>query len=151
MHSDPQLVERVARLIEGRGLKPRVMFGGAAFFLGGTMCVGIWHDDLIVRVGVDASAHALPDEHAKVMDLTGRAMRGWLQVAPAGCETAAQLGDWIDLAIDFVGTLPAKPAKPTKTAAKAAKKKPASKTSPKKKTTKKKTTRRKSPRKKASP
>lgn len=143
MHSDPQLVERIARLLDGRGLEPRVMFGGAAFFLDGNMCVGVWHDDLIVRVGVDAAAQVLPDEHAKVMDLTGRAMRGWLQIAPAGCETDALLRDWIDLAIDFVGTLPRKPAK------KVAKNKPAKNTTAK--IVKKKATRRRPTRKKASP
>lgn len=110
MHSDPKLVERLKALLDGRGLEQRTMFGGVCFFLDGNMCVGVWHSDLIARIGIDAAEDFVGDEHARVMDLTGRPMRGWMQIEPAGTETDHDINDWIDLAVDFVSTMPKKPA-----------------------------------------
>jgi TfoX/Sxy family transcriptional regulator of competence genes len=109
MHSDPKLVERLTTLLEGRGLEQRTMFGGICFFLNGNMCVGVWHSDLIARIGIDAAEDFVGDEHARAMDLTGRPMRGWMQIEPAGTESDPAISDWIDLAVDFVSTLPQKP------------------------------------------
>ncbi|MBX2853236.1 MAG: TfoX/Sxy family protein [Phycisphaeraceae bacterium] len=108
MHSDPKLVERLEALLDGRGLEQRTMFGGICFFLNGNMCVGVWHNDLIARIGVDAAEEFVGDEHAKVMDLTGKPMRGWMQIEPPGIESERSINDWIDLAVDFVSTLPKK-------------------------------------------
>ena len=41
-------------------------------------------------------------------DITGRAMRGWVLVEPAGIADDEQLNAWIQRAVKFVGTLPAK-------------------------------------------
>lgn len=87
------------------------MFGGICFFLNGNMCVGVWHDDLIARVGIDAAEAFVGDEYARGMDLTGKPMRGWMQIEPPGIETDRAITDWIDLAIDFVSTLPKKSTK----------------------------------------
>jgi hypothetical protein len=35
-------------------------------------------------------------------------MQGWILVKPAGLKTDAQLGKWIDVAVKFAVTLPAK-------------------------------------------
>ena len=110
MHSDPELVKRLEHLLDGRGLEQRTMFGGICFFLNGNMCVGVWHSDLIARVGVEAAEQFVDDEHARTMDLTGRPMRGWMQIEPPGTATDRSVTDWIDLAIDFVSTLPKKTA-----------------------------------------
>lgn len=115
MHSDPKLLERLAVILDGHGLEQRYMFGGIGFFLNGNMCLGVWHNDLIARVGEDAASHyATVEEHARLMDLTGRPMRAWLQIEPPGCETDVQIKDWCDLAIEFVSTLPKKPKAPKK-------------------------------------
>jgi len=42
------------------------------------------------------------------MDFTGKPMRGYVFVAPAGFRTSASLRKWIDAGRDFVGGLPDK-------------------------------------------
>lgn len=115
MHSDPGLVARVRdRLARTRGVTERTMFGGIAFFLDGNIVAGVWHEDLIARVGPEASATALAEPHVRPFDITGRAMTAWVMVGPDGIDTERQLADWLDRAVAFVVTLPAKPLSPPK-------------------------------------
>lgn len=108
MHSDPGLVARVRdRLGRTRGVTEKVMFGGVAFFLDGNIVAGVWHDDLIARLGPDAAA-ALDEPHVRPFDVTGRPMTNWVMVSPDGIDTERQLADWLDRALEFVATLPAK-------------------------------------------
>ncbi|MEM7627067.1 MAG: TfoX/Sxy family protein [Planctomycetota bacterium] len=108
MHSDPKLTERLCRLTEPRGLEERRMFGGAAFFFRGNMCVGVYHQQLMLRLGEDRTERALKRKHVTPMNLTGKVMRGWATVDPPGTARKAQLETWVDLALEFVQTLPAK-------------------------------------------
>lgn len=114
MHSDPKLTERIRLSTKGGPLKERVMFGGVAFFLNGNMCVGVYHKDLILRIGEDQAEPALKKPHVSPMDITGRPMRGWVMVTPDGCKTRHQLDGWIARAQKFVGELPAKKTKATR-------------------------------------
>ena len=84
------------------------MFGGIAFLLRGNMLVGVWNDSLIVRLGPDEGDKALREPHVVPFDVTGRPMKGWVMVEPDGLDTDTQLRDWIDRAVSFVRTLPAK-------------------------------------------
>ena len=65
-------------------------------------------DSLIVRLGPDEGVEALLEPHVKEFDITGRAMKGWVLVEPEGIEGDEQLGGWIQRAVKFVKTLPAK-------------------------------------------
>lgn len=84
------------------------MFGGVGFLLDGNMLVGVWQDSLIARLGPEQADEALGQPHVREFDITGRAMKGWVMVEPEGMEDDSQLADWIERAIDFVATLPAK-------------------------------------------
>jgi len=42
------------------------------------------------------------------MEMGGRSMEGYVRVAPEGTATDADLRGWLDLALAFVSTLPAK-------------------------------------------
>ncbi len=84
------------------------MFGGVGFLLNGNMCVGVWKDSLIARVGPDQYTDALQRPFAGEFDITGRAMKGWVLIAPEGVDADDQLTDWIQLALAFARTLPAK-------------------------------------------
>lgn len=108
MHSDPKLTERLRAIAENGPLKERVMFGGVAFFLNGNMCVGVYHKDLILRIGEEQAAQALEKPHVTPMDITGKPMRGWVKVAPAGCNTKHRIDAWIEMAQHFASTLPPK-------------------------------------------
>ena len=86
----------------------RRMFGGLAFMHDGHMAIGIAGDALMVRVGPEAYAHALQRPHARVMDFTGKPMKGYVFVDPPGFARDADLQAWITMALQFVRSLPAK-------------------------------------------
>ncbi len=109
MAYDEQLAERVRPLMRRRkGFSEKKMFGGVGFLLSGNMCVGVWKEFLILRLGLENYETALSDPDTREFDITGRAMRGWVMVEPAGVEVEADLIDWISQAVKFVRTLPAK-------------------------------------------
>jgi TfoX/Sxy family transcriptional regulator of competence genes len=114
MAYDEKLADRVRQAMRGPGVTEREMFGGIGFMLGGRMCVGVIGKDLVVRVGDEGHDRAVARPHARPMDFTGRPMRGFVYVAPAGVRTASQLSSWVREATAFASTLPAKKAKPRK-------------------------------------
>jgi hypothetical protein len=96
------------RLARRRNVEEKKMFGGVGFLLNGNMLVGVWKDSLIVRLGPDDGEEALKEPHVKEFDITGRPMKGWVLVGPEGVTGDDQLSGWIQRAVKFVGTLPAK-------------------------------------------
>jgi TfoX/Sxy family transcriptional regulator of competence genes len=101
--------ERVRQLLGSRpGITEKTMFGGVGFLLYGNMCVGVWRDSLILRIGKDAWQDALQEEFVHEFDITGRSMTGWVMVEEEGFDTDTQLSDRIAAAMQFVTTLPPK-------------------------------------------
>ena len=94
MAYDEHLGERIARVLDGTpGITARQMFGGICFMVGGKMACGVVKNDLMIRLEADEGDRALGDPHVRLMDFTGRPMRGFLYVAPTGVKTeAAQVG-----------------------------------------------------------
>jgi hypothetical protein len=72
------------------------------------MLVGVWKDSLIVRLAPDEGEEALREPHVREFDITGRPMKGWVLVGSEGVEDDEQLSAWIQRAMKFVRTLPAK-------------------------------------------
>ena len=109
MAYDEALAARVrARLAGARGLSERRMFGGLCFLVNGHMCAGVVGATLMLRVGPERYAEALARPHAREMDFTGRPLKGMVYVDPPGIAGAAALGRWLDLALAFVRSQPAK-------------------------------------------
>ena len=84
------------------------MFGGIGFLLNGNICCGAWKEFLILRLGEDAARQVLTEPHARPFDITGRPMRGWAMVEPAGWQNDARLRRWVAWAAEFTQMLPAK-------------------------------------------
>jgi len=78
------------------------MFGGLAFMVNGHMCCGIVGNDLVVRTGPDRFSEAIRQPHARPMDFTGRPMKGFVYVAPAGYRSDLDLRSWTRRGLDFV-------------------------------------------------
>jgi hypothetical protein len=107
--SDPKLVSRLEKLLEGRpDVVPRTMFGGVCFTLNGNVCLGVYKDQLIVRSGERQARGLLTRTHVRPMDITGKPMKGWIMVAPAGIASKRVLEGYVDAALEFVSALPAK-------------------------------------------
>ena len=113
MAFDESLAARIREaLARKKGVEEKKMFGGVGFLLGGNILVGVWKDSLIARLGPDNHDDALLEPHVREFDITGRAMKGWVLVAPQGVEDDDQLSVWIQRAVKFVGELPAKQEEP---------------------------------------
>lgn len=109
MAFDETLAARIRQaLARKQGVEEKKMFGGVGFLLHGHMLVGVWKDSLVARLGHDEAEPALREPHVKEFDITGRAMKGWVLVGPEGVEDDEQLSSWIQQAVMFVETLPAK-------------------------------------------
>jgi hypothetical protein len=109
MPYDATIADRVRPLMARRpGFAEKKMFGGVGFLLHGNMCVGVWKEFLIVRVGPDAYDAALTKPGAKEFDITGRPMKGWVMVDPSGARDDHELIAWVEEAVAFVSELPSK-------------------------------------------
>ena len=84
------------------------MFGGIGFLIGGNMACGIHKDNMIVRIDPAKQDKLLKKPGAKVFDITGKPMKGWLMVEPEGYKTRKQLSSWVKEGVEFASTLPAK-------------------------------------------
>lgn len=103
------LADRVRRLLVRRkGFSEQKMFGGIGFLLNGNMCCGVLRDDLILRLGESAAGEALGEYDVREFDITGRAMKGWVMVGPAGCAEQDDLQRRVRAAARFAAALPAK-------------------------------------------
>ena len=107
MAYDEQLATRVRILLKGhRVIVEKKMFGGLAYLSQGKMFAGVLNRDLVVRVGPEAGEAALKKPHTRPVDFTGRPMKGYVYVSPAGTKSAAQLRAWLARGQKFVATLP---------------------------------------------
>ncbi len=84
------------------------MFGGVAFLVNGNMSVGVVKDSLMVRSDPSRDAELLGRPHARPMDFTGRPMKGWVFVAPAGYAEDGDLASWVAEGVGYARSLPAK-------------------------------------------
>jgi len=104
---DEKLAGRVRNLLAGRkGFDEKKMFGGLCFMLEGKMICGVLKEDLVLRVGPEKYQAALARPHVRPMDFTGRPLKGFLFVGPAGCRTKKSLSNLITGAIEYISTLP---------------------------------------------
>ena len=109
MAYDERLEKRLNELVAKRNdLHAQKMFGGLGFLMRGNMCFGIWKDSLILRLGEPRAQIALKRKDVRPFDITGRAMKGWVMISPAGMKTKENLFQWVTQAIEFVSQLPRK-------------------------------------------
>lgn len=97
-----------ARIANHSGLTEKQMFGGIAFMVNGNMAVGVSGSELMVRVGRDAHDEAIALPGARIFDMSGRPMRGWVLVSADGMATDTDLDTWIRRGVSFAETLPPK-------------------------------------------
>ena len=109
MAYDEELADRVrAALADRTDVSERRMFGGLTFMLRGNMCCGVAKTNLMVRVGAEAYDEALAQPGARLMDFTGRPMKGMVFVGPEGYEDDDGLRGWVERGVEYALSLPAK-------------------------------------------
>ena len=104
-----KLAARLRKQLAGnRALSEKQMFGGIAFLLNGNMCCGVHRTEMIVRLAPEATDQALTERHTRFFDLTGRPMKGWVLVDPAGLKTDDKVAKWVAVAAKYASSLPPK-------------------------------------------
>jgi len=106
-HSET-LAERLRHSLAGRLEEREFCLGGVRFLLNGNMCVGVWKNSLIARLGPEQGELALKQKHVAGFNVTGQPIRGLVLVAPEDIANDDQLNVWIRRAEEFVVTLPGK-------------------------------------------
>ena len=110
MAYDEKLAARIRELVAGEaGLAEQKMFGGLAFLIGGNMAVASGgQGGLLVRVDPAESDTLVATTNARLMEMRGRSMQGWLRVDAEDVRTKRQLAKWVELGATYARSLPAK-------------------------------------------
>lgn len=109
MAYDERLADQIRQVVaRRRHITEQRMFGGLTFLVRGNVFCGIVGDELMARVGTAEYEASLKRRHARPMDFTGRPLQGYVYIAAAGVRTSKALRAWIDRALDYTRTLPAK-------------------------------------------
>lgn len=111
--SAPALVERFgAALPVHPHLVRKPMFGYPAAFVNGNMVCGLFQDSVIVRLGKEGAAAATFTGQAKQFaPMPGRTMTGYVVLSDSDVQDNAALSAWLQRALEYTLTLPAKPTK----------------------------------------
>jgi len=110
MAYDENLAERIRELLVGESdVTEKKMFGGLAFLIGGNMAVAAsGQGGVMVRVGPAKSDRLVSTTNARLVEMRGRAMQGWLRIDPDDVRTKRQLAKWVSLGTTCARSLPAR-------------------------------------------
>ena len=90
------------------GVTEKRMFGGLCFMLNGNMVCGVHRQGGMARVGKENEASALQLDGVEPLSFTGRKMGGMVDLHADTITDDRRRSEVLQLAIDFVNTLPAK-------------------------------------------
>jgi TfoX/Sxy family transcriptional regulator of competence genes len=107
---DEDLAARIRELVRDEAtLTEQKMFGGIAFLVGGNMAVSAsGQGGLMVRVDPATSDRLVATTPARLVEMRGRPMRGWLRVDTKHLRTKRELAKWVALGTTYARSLPAK-------------------------------------------
>ena len=110
MAYDEEIADRIRELLGGGAdLTEKKMFGGLAFLIGGNMAVAAsGQGGVLVRVDPGRSETLVATTNARLMEMRGRQMQGWLRVDADDVRTKRQLAKWVRLGTTYARSLPAK-------------------------------------------
>ena len=110
MAYDEDLAERIRELLPGDvDVTEKKMFGGLAFLVGGNMAVAAsGQGGVMVRVDPEQSDGLVASTKARLVEMRGRPMQGWLRVDADDVRTKRQLAKWVNLGTSYARSLPAK-------------------------------------------
>jgi len=107
---DEDLADRIRELVVGESaLTEKKMFGGLAFLIDGNMAIAAsGQGGILVRVDPAQSDALVAKTSARLMEMRGRSMQGWLRVDSEDVRTKRQLARWVGLGTTYAHSLPAK-------------------------------------------
>jgi len=110
MAYDEELAARIRELVAGEpNVTEKKMFGGLAFLVGGNMAVAAsGQGGALVRVDPDESDALVASTNARLMEMRGRSMAGWLRVDSDDLRTKHELAKWVERGVGYARSLPPK-------------------------------------------
>jgi TfoX/Sxy family transcriptional regulator of competence genes len=110
MAYDEELAARIRELLgDEPAIAEKKMFGGLAFLVNGNMAVAAsGQGGLMVRVAPSESAELVDASRARLVEMRGRQMPGWLRLDSDDVGTSDELEPWVSRGVAFARSLPAK-------------------------------------------
>jgi TfoX/Sxy family transcriptional regulator of competence genes len=126
LRKSPQaLIDLFASVMPGPPAVQRKMFGYPAGFINGNMFIGLFQDDMILRLSESRRTEFLKLDGAKIFEpMPGRPMREYVAVPPSVMANQKDFALWISRALEYGSSLKPKSSKSKKAGTKA--KRPAS-------------------------
>ena len=102
MAYNDKLANRVRKALVGkRKVEEKKMMGGLTFMVNDKMCIGVFHDDLMLRIDPGIYEIVLKKQGCREMKFTGRPMKGFVFVSEEGFKSKKDFDYWINLALDY--------------------------------------------------
>jgi TfoX/Sxy family transcriptional regulator of competence genes len=96
-------------LPESEGVTLRPMFGNLSAFVGGNMWMGVYGDDLFLRLSDGDRAELLKVEGAAPFEpMKGRPMKGYVVAPRSWARDPSKLKPWVARSLEWSRQLPAK-------------------------------------------
>jgi TfoX/Sxy family transcriptional regulator of competence genes len=107
---DEALAERIRDLVAGDpDVTEKKMFGGLAFLVAGNMAIAAsGQGGILVRCDPSESEALVAKTEARLMEMRGREMQGWLRVGAEHVKTKRKLEKWAKIGTAYARSLPAK-------------------------------------------
>ncbi|HRC91901.1 MAG: TfoX/Sxy family protein [Saprospiraceae bacterium] len=89
------------KLVDLPNIVEKEMMGGLTFMVNDKMCIGIIKDEMMCRIAPEMQDTALEKTGCRIMDFTGRPMKGYVMVDDTGMKNEKQFNYWINLCLEF--------------------------------------------------
>ncbi len=102
MAFDEKLVDRIREhLALQEKVEEKNMFGGVCFMVDGKMCVGVVKDEMMCRIDPAMDEIVLEKTGCRIMDFTGKPMKGYVFISKDGMKTKKDFEYWLALCLEF--------------------------------------------------
>jgi TfoX/Sxy family transcriptional regulator of competence genes len=89
------------RLVTVKKVKEKEMMGGLTFMVNDKMCIGIIKDEMMCRIDPALQEEVLSKRGCRIMDFTGRPMKGYVMVDEHGMKSRKDFDYFIELCLSF--------------------------------------------------
>lgn len=102
MAFDEKLVDRIRESLVGiNNVEEKNMFGGVCFMVNGKMCIGVVKDEMMCRINPAMDEIVLEKKGCRIMDFTGKPMKGYVFISEEGMKTKKSFDYWVNLCLEF--------------------------------------------------
>jgi TfoX/Sxy family transcriptional regulator of competence genes len=96
------LAERIRESLGSiKKVKEKEMMGGLTFMVNDKMCIGIIQDEMMCRIDPELQETVLERTGCRIMDFTGRPMKGYAMINESGMKSKRELDYWLNLCLAF--------------------------------------------------